>query len=228
MATPPKELPAPEVLACYERVVKALREEGYGSFLSHEGEHIPLKAAEPGTRVAALLSILQRARSAWARVLRDRRKAEHKVKGTPDRQVFNDAPRDSARDALRTAKAQLEIVQQVLDEYAASVEEELFPAPVAERGERAIARGAGAASTMVGNLLEQLCSLESSNDASTLREWDDLLTDFAIELHAVGVSDLRIAGIVLNRSDKDAADVIYQRRRRRRAAPQPTPRAPAP
>jgi hypothetical protein len=232
MAKQPKELPESEVLAVHARLAAALRSEGFDSFLDwgpiEEGsEQYPVfEEGKPiSKKVSVLLSMLNRTRAPRTRALRSRRKAEREAqaiakgdaKPEKDYQVFDDSLHDKAYLQLKAAALALENAQAAFDEHARNVEEQLRQIRIAEPLERRWARIAAGLGMAVKQLIQESRVVEGKRDVSTFREWDELLSDFAVEMYAAGFTDPQIAAILMNMNDSDAADSINQRRRRRRA-----------
>jgi hypothetical protein len=220
MATPSKELPKSEVIALRARIVRELRIAEFDDLLAcgDDDDQYPLvrnwKTLTPKVRL--LVSMLMRTRAASSRVGRARIRAEREARSQQVGQVFDDALHDKAHQQLRAAALALHNAEKAFDEHAGNVEQ--LRLPIEEPFERGWAQIAARLRMGVERLMEESRVFDGCRDIASAGEWDELLTDFAMELSGRGSTDTEIAALLLNVDDGDAARSVNQRRRRRAKA----------
>lgn len=239
MATKPKGLPKAEVFATHTRIAEAFRAQLENAVTPPPGE-FPFHKGRPDTRADVLLKIWGRTYDACKRL----RQAGVKVE--PPYRPEDDPDRESASLALMAAVASIKKAESIFKQHSAEVNWGVHPfrgahqfekiTEKAERGMQPLILGAQPkhrAARLNSIALELECLIHETRitqyvkEISTEYEWDELLTDFAVEMHDAGFGDARIAEILVNITDADGAAAIYQRRRRRRlGSRQPTRRVP--
>jgi hypothetical protein len=219
MAAKRRELLGSEVLATHARVIVALRAEGYDKFIvwgkvEEGGEQLPTERAEPGTRIGVLLKVLRGTRAARARVLRKREMARVAANGEHVYQVLDDSLRDKAHAEMKAAIASLNRAQTYLEQCAVNVERDAAGRSVHPPRERTKAAAVAGVIALLEHVLHDSCTFEGAVDMSTLAEWDEFLSESAVDMHEVGFTDREISRSLTNLDDLDAVQAMAQRRRR--------------
>jgi hypothetical protein len=142
--------------------------------------------------------------------------AEAAYKALADNPNKNESLLEDARVDVRAARTELERSAAAFEQHADNVEKEAYPLKIADPPERI------AANVMRGMLigLDELAKhtglFETSEDIATVREWEALLSDIAVELKEMGWKDSQIALILFDSDDPDTVEAVKKRRLRRR------------
>lgn len=219
MATNRKELPESEVLATHARVIEALRAEGYDSFIvlgkvEDGGEQLPTERAESGSKSGALLKVLRGTRAARARVLRKREMARLRANGEHGYQVLDDSLRDKAHKEMNAAVASLNRAERYLEQCAVNVERDAAGRNVHPPRERIKAGAVAGIVVLIEHVLADSSTFEGAFDVSTVAEWDQFLSESAVDMREVGFTDRQISRILTNLDDLEAVEAMARRRRR--------------
>ena len=123
---------------------------------------------------------------------------------------------EDARVDVRSARMELEKAGKAFQQHADNVKKEAYPLKMAEQPEEIAARAIRGMLIGLDQLAQHTRLFETSEDISTVREWEALLSDIAIDLKEVGFTDPQIAQILFGDDAPETVDAVKKRRLRRR------------